>query len=212
MKQDGRIGCGCLIFILVCVLVGVGLTAHPISLRLLGNQFRYEDKISPAEAIFVPRFEEDRNGEVYVDAFREYWGSNGKVIYIEEDKILGASILDPVQKMAHARGIKEGLVKKIEADGDETEKALKIRKQFAAAGIRKVIVLVPEYASRRFHMLYGKSGHEGRTVFLIKPVTVSYFKRDAWWKNGSSRMLVLNELVDMGSLTAEKFRGGKGGD
>jgi hypothetical protein len=212
MKRDGKVGCGCLIFVLICVLVGVGLSIHPISLRFLGGQLRYEDRISPSDVIFVPRFEEDRGGEAYVEAFREYWAENSRVIYVEEGKMFGASILEPVHRMARARGIKEAQVKKIEAEGEGSRKAYKIKAQFAAMGVKKVIVLVPEYASRRYHLLYGDSGHEGKTVFLIKPVNVSYFKRDGWWKNGDSRLLFLDELFSVGSLSIEKFKRGDSPD
>ena len=207
MKQDGKVGCGCLIFILICVLIGAGLSAHPISLKLLGNQFRYEDKISPSDILFVPRFEEDKNGEAYADAFREFWAGNGRFIYVENDTVLGGSILDPVQRMAKNRGIKEGLVRKIETDGEGLKKAYKIKKQFTAMGAKKVIVLVPEYASRRYHMLYGNSG-AGKTTYLIRPVNVSYFKKDGWWKNGPSRLLLFNELFGLAPLSVEKFQDG----
>ncbi|MBA4416705.1 MAG: hypothetical protein C0392_02165 [Syntrophus sp. (in: bacteria)] len=209
MNSSGKTGCGCLIFILVCCLVAAGLLAHPISLKFLGNQFRYEDKVFPSEAIFIPRFHEDRNGELYIDAFREYWAGNGKTIYAEDDKMFGASILEPIQKMAKARNIKEEAVKKIETGGDGITATLNVKKQFAAMGYRKVIILVPEYASRRFHLLYEGSGDGGKTIYLIKPVNVSYFKKDRWWKDGPSRLLLLKELYSMGSNAADRFKHGE---
>jgi hypothetical protein len=212
MKQDGKVGCGCLIFILICVLVGAGLTAHPISLKLLGSQFRHEDKIFPSDVIFVPRFEEDRAGEAYVDSFREFWAGNGRVIYVEDDKVLGESILDPLHKMARARGIKETFLKRLETGGEGIAKVRNVKKQFASMGIKKVIIVVPEYASRRFHLLYGSSGDDSKTLYLVKPVSVSYFKRDGWWKNGPSRLLLLNELFSTGSLVVDKFTRGEGKD
>lgn len=94
MNRNGKAGWGCLIFLLICVLVAVGLSVHPISLRFIGNQFRHEDRVSPSDALYIPRFEEDRNGELYVDAFREYWAGSGRVIYMEDDKLFGVSILE----------------------------------------------------------------------------------------------------------------------
>ena len=170
MRTKGKAGCGCLLFVLICFLVAIGLSVHPISLRLMGSQLRHEDKIFPSDAIFVPRFDEDRNGDLYIDAFREYWSGNGQTIYIEEDRMFGASILEPVQRMARQRGIKDGAVKKVDVEGDDAEKTLEIKKTFAAMGLKKVIVLVPEYASRRFHILYGDSSVSAKTVYLIKPV------------------------------------------
>jgi hypothetical protein len=208
MKRDGKVGCGCLIFILICVLVAVGLSVHPLSLKLLGNQFRYEDKVVPAEALFVPRFDEDKHGELYVEAFREYWAGNGRIIYVEEDKMFGASILDPVNRMARLRDIKEAAIKKIDVEGEGVVEAQKIMKQFAAVGCKRVIILVPEYASRRYHMLYGDAGKEGKTTFLIKPVTVAYFKKDKWWKDSQSRLLLLGEIFSLGPLWMEKFKYG----
>ena len=206
-KTDGKAGCGCLLFVLICFLVAIGLSVHPISLRLVGSQLRYEDKIFPSDAIFVPRFDEDRSGDLYIDAFREYWAGNGQTVYIEDDRMLGASILEPVQRMARQRGIKEGAVKKVDVEGNDAEKVLKIKKSFTAMGMKKVVVLVPEYASRRFHILYGDSSVSAKTVYLIKPVNVPSFKKDRWWKDGQSRMILLRELFAMASLAVDRFRG-----
>jgi len=206
VKRDGKAGCGCLFIILICFLVAIGLSVHPISLRLIGNQFRHEENIFPSDVIFVPRFDEDRNGELYVEAFREYWAGNGKIIYIEEEKMLGTSILEPVRQMARKRGIKDDAVRKAEVQGDSFEKAAKIKKVFAGMGLKKVIVLAPEYASRRFHILFGDSQGVGRTVYLVKPVNVSYFRKDSWWKEGQSRLLLLGEVSSIASLAVGRFR------
>jgi hypothetical protein len=208
MNNAGKTGCGCMIFILVCCLVAAGLLAHPLSLKFLGNQFRYEDKVFPSEVVFVPRFEEDRNGELYVDAFREYWTGNGKAIYVEDDKVFGTSILEPVQRMARARNIKEGVIGKVGVEGEGAAAARKVRKQFSAMGYKKVIVLVPEYASRRYHLLYENPPGDEKTIYLIKPVTVSYFKKDKWWKDGPSRLLLLKELFSIGSDSIDRFKDG----
>ncbi len=74
------------------------LLCIPFTLKLIAKQMRHEDKIVPADIIFVPRFAEDKNGELYTDAFREYWAGNGKSIYVEEDKIFGISIEDVDRK------------------------------------------------------------------------------------------------------------------
>ena len=207
MKSDGKAGCGCLLFVLICFLVALGLSVHPISLRLIGSQFRHEDKIFPSDAVFVPRFDEDKNGDLYIDAFREYWAGNGKIIYIEEEKMLGMSILEPIQRMARQRGIKDEAVKKIDVEGNEAEKTLKIKKTFAAMGLNKVIILVPEYASRRFHILFGDPAMGAKTVYLVKPVNLPSFKKDRWWKDGKSRLVLLKELSSTLSLAVDRFRG-----
>ena len=207
MKREGKAGCGCLFFILICFLVAIGLSVHPISLRLIGSQFRHEDRIFPSDAIFVPRFDEDRNGDLYVEAFREYWAGNGKIIFVEEEKMLGTSILDPVQRMARQRGIKNDAVRIMDIQGDNSEKVVKIKKIFAGMGLKKVIILVPEYASRRLHTLFSNSSMAGGPVYLIKPVNVPYFKRDGWWKDGQSRLLLLKELSSGASFALDSFRG-----
>ena len=209
MKNGGKAGCGCLVFILVCILVAIGLFVHPLSLKSVGNYFRYEDKIFPADALFVPRFDEDKSGELYIEAFRDYWAGIARTIYVEEDKMFGASILEPVHRMARVRGIKEGAIRKMEVEGEGLAEAAHVKKQFAALGVKKVIVLVPEYASRRYHTLYGDSGAEGKTVFLIKPVTVSYFHKDKWWKDRQSKLIILNEFFSLGPLWIEGFRRGR---
>ncbi|MCK7468493.1 MAG: hypothetical protein MZU91_10590, partial [Desulfosudis oleivorans] len=68
------------LFVLIVIMVLTGALIHPISLEFIGNQFQYEDKIFTSDAIFVPRFPEDRNGELYVEAFRDYSAGNGKLI------------------------------------------------------------------------------------------------------------------------------------
>ena len=206
MKSGGKAGRGFLLFVLICFLVLIGLAVHPVSLRLIGGQFRHEDRIFASDAVFVPRFDEDKNGELYIDAFREYWAGNGKIVYIEEEKIFGTSMLELVQRMARQRGIKDEAVRKIEAGGDDLEKTSQVRKTLSAMGLRKVIVLVPEYASRRYHILFGNSPEGAKTVYLIKPVHVQSFKRDSWWKDGQSRKALLGELSSMLSLAVDRIR------
>jgi hypothetical protein len=209
MNNKGRAGCGCLIFILVVFMVITGILVHPFSLRTIGSQLIYEDKIFPSDAIFVPRFFEDKKGELYTEAFREYWAGNGKNIWIEDDKILGISILDIVAKTAHTRGIKEGVLKKLEMEGEGSIKVKKTQEAFSKIGLKKVIILVPEYASRRFHMFYSSSKNGGQVVYLIKPVNMSYFKKDKWWKEPMSRDMFLKELSYMISYYFERYKYGE---
>ncbi|MCX8022920.1 MAG: hypothetical protein N2745_09130 [Syntrophorhabdaceae bacterium] len=207
MDNRGKAGCGCLIFILVASMVVVAVLFHPFTLKIISGQLIYEDKIYPADAIFVPRFFEDKNGEVYIDAFREYWAGNGNLIWVEEDRVLGVSLSEIIMKNASARGIKEGVIKRLEVNGEGTSRVKKIKEAFSKAGIKKVIVVVPEYASRRFHMWFGSDN--GRTVYLIKPVHVSYFKRDRWWKEAVSREMLFKEVTYMASYGLERFKYGE---
>ncbi len=207
MGNKGKTGCGCLLFILVICMVLTGALIHPFSLKLIARQMRHADKIVPADIIFVHRFAEDKNGELYADAFREYWAGNGKVIYVEEDKIFGASIQDVIAKMAKTRGIKENIVKAVDAPGEEMIKVNKIKEKIRAMGYKKVIVLVPEYASKRFYLLYGSSQDKDKVFYIIKPVEVSYFKKDAWWKDNTSRMVFLKEAYDTGTHYVSKLTG-----
>jgi hypothetical protein len=208
MRIEGKAGCGCLILILVFFMVFTGVLVHPFTLKFIGNQFKYEDKLFPSEAIFVPRFAEDKNGELYIDAFREHWAGNGKAIWVEEDKIFGISIMDIILKMAKTRGVKETAIKKLEVDAEGRKKVDKIKERFEGMGFKRVIILVPEYASRRFHLLYGSS-EEGKTLYLIKALNVSYFKKDNWWKDGASRIILLRELCSIGSCCVGRFKYGE---
>jgi hypothetical protein len=208
MNNAGKAGCGCLIFLFVIVLVAIGLFLHPLSLRFVANQLRYEDKIFPSDVIFVPRFSEDRQGETYSAAFKELKAGNGKIIWIEEETLLGTSILEPVQKMAKNQGIKGDLVKGFQLQGPRGEKSYKLGDQFSGQHIKKVIVVVPEYASRAYHAAIGSLEGEDKTVFLMRPVRVSYFNREAWWKDAVSRSLVLQEFSTLGGIYMDRFKFG----
>jgi hypothetical protein len=199
MGNKGKSGCGCLLFILVICLVLVGALMHPFTLKLIAKQMRYEDKIVPADIIFVHRFEEDKDGELYVEAFREYREKNGKVIYVEEDKTFGISIELSIAKMAEIRGIKMNVVKAIDAEGEGALKLNKIREKIQAMGYKKVIVLVPEYASKRFRLLYDSIKGDDGVLYMIKPVEVTYFANDKWWKDRISRFLLLKEIYERGA-------------
>lgn len=208
MNSKGKAGCGCLIFILVICMVAAGILIHPISLKFIANQFRYEDKIFQSDVIFVPRFSEDKNGEVYTEAFREFWAGNGREIWLEDDKVLGMNISEIVLKLARERGIKDGVIKKIVMNVEEKYKSEGIRRYIEKAGVKKVILIVPEYASRRFHLMYGSHRDDEKALFLVKPVNVSYFKKDKWWKDASSREALFNELFLMCSYYSNKFKYG----
>ncbi|MCX5808965.1 MAG: hypothetical protein NTX36_06285 [Proteobacteria bacterium] len=208
MNNKGRVGCGCLIFILVVCMVGAGIFMHPFTLKFIANQFRYEDKIFQSDVIFVPRFSEDKNGELYIATFSEFWAGNGKAIWVEDDKLLGMNISEMVLKMAKERGIKDGVIKKIEVDGEGKTKAGKIKEYIEKTGVKKVILVVPEYASRRFHLVFGSPKDDEKVLFLIKPVSVSYFKKDKWWKESVSRDILLKELSLIGSYYFDKFKCG----
>lgn len=209
MNHRGLAGCGCLIVILVIIMVLTGALIHPITLRFIGNQFRYEDKIFTSDVIFVPRFPEDKNGELYVEAFREYSAGNGKLIFVEDDTILGTSIVELVNRMAKTRNVKEEGVKKIVASGEGLINAQKIKEQIERQGVRKVIILVPEYASRRFHLMFDSSKTDGRILYLIKPVNVTFFKKDRWWKESNSRGALANEVFAIGSYYLQRFKYGE---
>lgn len=207
--DEGRIGCGCLLFVLIVCMVGAGLLIHPFTLKLIAGRFHYADKIAPSDAIFVPRIEEDRNGEVYTEAFREYWAGNGRVIWVEDDRVFGYSMKDIVGRMAKDRGIKEDVVRKVELEGSDAAKAQEVRETFAKQKTRKVIVIVPDYASRRFHLLYNSSAQD-QVLFFVKPVSVSYFKADGWWRGDISRTALFKELYRIASFHIDRFKyGGK---
>lgn len=207
-KNQGKAGCGCLIFVLVVCMVMAALLIHPVSLRFLAGRLTYADPIVPSDAIFVPRFLEDKNGELYLDAFKEYWAGKGKVIFVEDDKVLGLSIQEIVSRMAKQRGIKEDAIKKVEAGSEGEISAGKIKEFFSRIGVKKVIILVPEYASRRFHLMFGDADGSGKVLFMIKPVPVSYYTKDKWWGNENSRSAMQREIYSLAVLLFDRFKYG----
>ncbi|HOJ71413.1 MAG TPA: hypothetical protein PLR38_06205 [Syntrophorhabdaceae bacterium] len=208
MNNRGRAGCGCLLILLVIFMVFIGISIHPFTLRIIGKQFRYEDKVFKSDVIFVPRFNEDKNGEIYIDAFREYWAGNGNIISIEEDSIMGISMHEIVTRMAKTRGIKAEAIIRLDTKGDAGEKSERIKDAFIKSGAKKVIIMVPEYASRRFHLLYGSSRDKAGIVFIIKPVSVSYFKMDRWWRDSGSRVILFREVCSLCSYYFNRFKYG----
>jgi len=209
MNDKGVVGCGCLVVVLIVIMVLTGALMHPITLRFIESQFHYEDKIFTSDAIFVPRFSEDRNGELYIESFRDYSAGNGKIILVEDEIILGTSIVDLVNKLAKTRNIKEEGIRKIAVSGEELVKAQKIKEQIERQGLRKVIIIVPGYASRRFHLIYDSSKTDSRTLYFIKPVPVTFFKRDKWWKDSDSRGALANEIFAIGSYYLQRFKYGE---
>jgi hypothetical protein len=209
MGNKGKSGCGCFLFILVVCMVLVGALMHPFTLKLIAQQMRHEDKIVPADIIFVPRFVEDKNGELYTDAFREYWAGNGKLIYVEEDKIFGVSIESLITKLATTKGIKENVVKVFDVEGEGAAKLNKINEKIQAIGYKKVIVLVPSYASKRFRLLYDGLQDGGKILYMIKPVEVTYFKKDKWWKDSTSRLALFKEIYERGAYYWSTFTDGE---
>ncbi|OPY68839.1 MAG: hypothetical protein A4E63_01919 [Syntrophorhabdus sp. PtaU1.Bin050] len=111
--------------------------------------------------------------------------------------------------MAKARNIREDAVRRLEVGNEQETDIGKIKERFEKLGCRKVIVLVPEYASRRFHLLYSSSRDDEKTIFLIKPVSVSYFKKEMWWKDPVSRHVLANEMYVTGSYFLRRFTGGE---
>lgn len=208
-NRNGKAGCGCLLFVVVVCMVLAALLAHPFSLKILTGLLIYQDKMVPSDALLVPRFLEDKNGEVYQEAFREFWAGNGKVIYVEDDQVLGMSVREIVARMAKQRGIKEDVVKKIEFGAEDKASVLKLKEGLAQLGVKRAILLVPEYASERFHLLYGLGGTDEKMIFLVKPVTVSYFKSEKWWANEFSRAALQRELYAVGSFYFSRFKYGQ---
>ncbi len=87
--------------------------------------------------------------------------------------------------MAQARGVKENVVKTVNPGETDENRPSVIKKKLKAAGLKKVIVIVPEYASRRYHMIYSRD--TAGTLYMIKPLKVSYFPSDRWWRDDLSR-------------------------
>jgi hypothetical protein len=208
----GRAGCGCVIFVLVVCMVLAGLLVHPFSLRLMAGRFRHEDRVVPCDAIFVPRFVEDRNGEVYAEAFREYWAGDGKVIWVEDDRVLGLSLKDIVVRMAKERGIKEAAVHGLTLQGDDAAKAREALAALARQRVKKIVLIVPGYASKRYQLLYGAANPDDSMLVLVKPVSVSYFKADKWWSDGLSRSVMEREFYGVGLYYARWFKHNEKGD
>jgi hypothetical protein len=191
-----------LIFLLVLCMIITAACIHPISLRLFAGQLSYSDRIIAADIILVPRFSEDKNGELYTEAFREYWAGNGKSILVEEDKAFGFSMKDIVSKMAIERGVKENAIRAVSTKGSDKEKAAHIKEFIRKLNVKKVLMIAPSYSSRRLHYLYGSNETYSKKVmiYLVKSTDVSYFTKDNWWKSGPSRSIALKEFYRLGVL------------
>jgi hypothetical protein len=208
-SPPGRAGCGCLIMILAVFLVAAAAMMHPFSLRVLGDRLVYRDPIVTSDAILIPYFPEDKNGELCMDAFREFWAGNGKVILVEEQRVFGLSLTELVRRLAHERGIKEPVVRKVEMDADAAGDPARLKAKVSAMGLKKVIVVVPDYASRRFHAAFDRSEGNGKSIYLIRPVTMSYFTRERWWRNAATRRIVASEIYGTISQYVSRFTSGK---
>lgn len=207
--NKGKAGCGCLVCVVVACMVLAALFVHPFSLRILTGRLVYQDKIVPSDALFVPRFAEDKTGELYQEAFREFWAGNGRAVYVEDDQVLGVSVKEIVAKMAKQRGIKEDMVKKLEVPADGALQAAAVKAGFARLGAKKVIIVVPEYASRRYHLLFGPDTAHDSVLFLVKPVTMTYFKREKWWATEAARTAMQRELYALGTFYFDRFKYGE---
>lgn len=207
----GRAGCGCLIMMLVVFLVIAALMMHPFSLRLLADRLIYKDAIVTSDAIVAPYFPEDKNGELFMDAFREFWAGNGKFILVEEQRVFGLSLTELVRSLAKERGIREPVIKKLDVGFEAPANPLRLREKVAALRLKKVIVVVPDYASRRFHTAFNLSKDE-KTIYLIRPVSMSYFSKERWWRNAATRGIVASEIYDTLSLHTGRLASGKGKD
>jgi hypothetical protein len=200
--QSGRTGCGCLIFVLVLCILIAAACIHPFSLRLMAGRLSYSDNIIAADVILVPRFSEDKNGELFTEAFREYWAGNGKSILVEEDKVFGFSMKDIVSKMAKERGVKENAIRAISTKGNDKEKIDQIKGFIKKQGIKRILVIAPSYCSRRLHYIFRSDDASSKkaAIFLIKSTDVSYFEKENWWKSGLSRSLAAKELYRLSAL------------
>lgn len=204
MNDSGKTGCGCLIVVLVIIMVIAGLSFHPVSLRSFTKFLRYEDIATTADAVFVPRFGEDTKDELYRDAFREYFAGNGRIIYIQNDMRYGKDISVILGEMARERGVKENIVRIIDpGNADDTVQAV-IKGKLKAAGLKKIIVIVPEYASRRYHMIYSRE--TAGVLYMIKPIKVSYFQNERWWRDDLSRGIMAREAYNLALYGFALFR------
>jgi hypothetical protein len=208
-SSTGRAGCGCLITVLVIFLVTAAAMIHPFSLRLMAGRLIYKDPIVTSDAILVPYFPEDKNGELFMDAFREFWAGNGKSIVVEEQRVFGLSLTELVRKLAKERGIKEPVITKIDIDAAAAGDPVRLKEKISGLRLKKVIVVVPDYASQRFHAAFNASKDEGKTLYLIRPVTMSYFAKDRWWKDPATRRIVASEAYGVLSFYVNKFIGGR---
>ena len=195
--------------VLVIFLVTVAAFMHPFTLRLLADRLVYKDPIVTSDAILVPYFPEDRNGELFMDAFREFWAGNGKFILVEEQRVFGLSLTELVRRLAEERGIKEPVVRKVEVETDGPGDPVTLKKKVSALRLKKVIVVVPDYASRRFHAAFEGPGEGEKTIYLIRPVAMSYFTRERWWRTAATRRIATSEIYGTLALYVGRLTGGK---
>jgi hypothetical protein len=204
MKQRGRIGCGCLTLIVIA-LIAVAISLHPATLRFVGKRFEYADKAVSAQAIVVPFFVEDRQGELHSEAIREFFSGSAKKIFVEDAPIFRTRIYKLFLLMAKERGVKERDTEAIETEGDLAQRMLRIEAFLYKRGVRTALLLCPSYASLRLHVL---TKERERVRFFIRPCPVSYFEKQTWWKDPLSRSLLVKEASAICAHYLQRFKYG----
>lgn len=203
--QLGRAGCGCLIFALIVLMIFVGILMHPASLRFLARLLIYSDRTQFSDVTFVPKTEEDHGGEIYLYAFEELRNGNSKSLLVEEFSFIDVKISELLVKVAKERGLKNGPISGIKLEGDLKSKAKALKDFCKKRGIKKVTVLVPDYSSRKYAIIF-RDLQSNEINFLIKPVSISIFNRERWWKDASSRILFFREISEILCVEKDKVK------
>jgi hypothetical protein len=131
---------------------------------------------------------------------------------VEDDRLFGFGMKDMVGRMAKERGIKEGAVHALAVEGNDAAKAQRARAELLKQGIKKIVLVVPGYASKRYQLLYTPAKGEDSMLVLVKPVSVSYFKADKWWSDDLSRTLMGREFYRTGLFCIKRFTHDEKGD
>jgi hypothetical protein len=97
--------------------------AAPCQPQVPREEFPVRGQDSPRRCHLRAEVWEDHNGELYVEAFREYFSGNGKVLYIENDKVLGTDVHDLVSA-GKVPGIKDNVTKPLYTEDMETVRRL----------------------------------------------------------------------------------------
>ena len=97
-------------------------------------------------------------------------------------------------------------------EGDDAAKAQAARAALLKQGIKKIVLVVPGYASKRYQLLYGSAKADDSMLVLVKPVSVSYFKADKWWSDDLSRTLMGREFYRTGLFYIKRFKHDEKGD
>ena len=204
--NKGRAGCGCLLFA-ARRLHGRRGCAHPSFLvqgLAAASATRTDRAVRRRFRAAVRR--KTRTGRSTREAFREYWAGNGKAIWVENDRVLGLTMKEIVARMAKARGIKEGAIKAWTSRKATRRSRLPRRSRRSQnRGSRRWSSWCPITPRRdsTCSTSRGRKG-EGPLLFLVKPVEVSYFKTDKWWKDDLSRAL-MGQNLRVGLLYGNRF-------